>query len=353
VVVTLFGVMNIGAAVGFGMDARERARLMQRLQRPETEFQEVDGVWTWTFKQLPLGSPLEAPRGSAPTLAYIMGIPLIRLRVAVPEELSAGDAAMGEALGRSGSLSLQFMDSHAEQHKQVLAEYQRSSRTSLSTSRKSVVLSASMVGHDVFVPARNMLPVVLMPAIGPAVSAVAAHSESTAPPQQQHILPLHDTSLVSASVDEGPPPLQEERHVPSTWTAFPAEAPRSAVLAALLAEPEHAGPDSEEPLHAVPPIWQEERDKHVDGGSFTLISAGGGDLFAAEALAAFKMKQERMTGTALVLAFLDVNNVLPVVELACRKKAACDLFDGVRVHGVDHDFEALMRLFMGARACQD
>ena len=347
-VVTLFGVMNIGAVVGFGVDARERARLLQRLQRPETEFQEVDGVWTWTFKQLPLGSPLEAPRGSAPTLAYIMGIPLIRLRVALPEELSTGDAAMGEALGRSGSLSLQFMDSHAEQHKQVLAEYRRSSRTSLSTPRTSVVLSASMVGRDMFVPARNVLPVVLVPAIGPAVSAVAAHSESTAPPQQQHPLPLHDTSLVSASVDEGLPPSQGERHVPSTWTAFPAVAPHSSVLAALLAEHEHAGPDSEEPLHAEPPIWQEARDEHVDGGSFTLIS----DFFAAEALAAFKMKQERMTGTALVLAFLDVNNVLPVAELARRKKAACDFFDGVRVHGVDHDFEALMRLFMGARACQ-
>ena len=87
---TLFGVMNIGAVVGFGLDARERKRLVEQMQRPETEFAELPGgVWTWTFKQLPLGSPIEAPRGSAPTLAFLMGIPLSACCSCPPGSLNA------------------------------------------------------------------------------------------------------------------------------------------------------------------------------------------------------------------------------------------------------------------------
>ena len=54
-----------------------------------------------------------------------------------------------------------------------------------------------------------------------------------------------------------------------------------------------------------------------------------------------------MAGTALVLAFLSVNNVCPVAELTSRKEAAAKFFHGVRVPGVHHDFENLLRLFMG------
>ena len=64
-----------------------------------------------------------------------------------------------------------------------------------------------------------------------------------------------------------------------------------------------------------------------------------------EALAAFK--RERMAGTALVLAFLSVNNTVPVAELTYRKEAAVNYFHGVRVPGVHHDFETLLRLLMG------
>jgi hypothetical protein len=64
-----------------------------------------------------------------------------------------------------------------------------------------------------------------------------------------------------------------------------------------------------------------------------------------EALEAFK--RERMAGTALVLAFLSVNNVCPVAELTSRKAAAAKFFHGVRVPGIHHDFENLMRLCMG------
>ena len=64
-----------------------------------------------------------------------------------------------------------------------------------------------------------------------------------------------------------------------------------------------------------------------------------------EALEAFK--RERMAGTALVLAFLSVNNVCPVAELTRRKEAAAKFFHGVHVPGIHHDFENLMRLCMG------
>ena len=259
VVIVLFGGMNVGAVLGFGRDTRERKRLIQQLQRPEADFMELPGgVWTWTFKQLPLGSPIESPAGSAPTIAFLMGIPLIRLRAALPDELYGDSVSMGEALGRADGLSQQFMDSHKDEHKEVTKQYRRTSsaRMSQSTPRTSLVGRTSMSG-----------PMLL----------VQAASGGAAPPAG------------------GAPMLLSN---------------------VLVAMPLATG------------------------------QGGGGDVTTTDG-ALVEFKRERMAGTALVLAFLSVNNTVPVAELTSRKEAASKFFHGVTVPGVDHDFDTLLRLFMG------
>ena len=87
----------------------ERKKTLRLLHEPATGFLEApNGAWTWTCAQRPLSSPVEAPSGSAMTLSRIMGLPFIRLRCALPDELF-GLATVGQALGRREGLSLQGM----------------------------------------------------------------------------------------------------------------------------------------------------------------------------------------------------------------------------------------------------
>ena len=55
---------------------------------------------------------------------------------------------------------------------------------------------------------------------------------------------------------------------------------------------------------------------------------------------------ESLIGTALVFAFLANAKVLPVVEYARRFAAASAHFAGMKVHGIDRDFEALHAMFV-------
>ena len=236
VVITLFGVMNIGAMIGYIVDTRERKRLCQQLRRPEADFLEVEGVWTWRFRQLPLDSPVEAPRGSAPTLAFLMGMPLIRLRMALPDEMLS-DAAIGAVLGRADGLSLDFMNTDGHHLKRML------------TSSRS----------------RKGLPAAGAVAVGQAAPLGAGKSKA---------------------------------RIPAMVLDYAGAARRGAYV-------------------SQPPAARAE------------------------------FKQERMAGTALVLAFMSVNNVLPAAEMAHRKQAACNYFRGVRIPGVHHDFKTLLRLLMG------
>ena len=280
--------MNIGAAVGFVLDARERKHLIQQLQRPETDFLDMPGgVWTWTFKQLPLKSAVEAPTGSAPTLAFLMGIPLIRLRTALPDEL-CGDWTLGTALGRADGLSLNFMAAAKEDHdRAVMAARKRS------------------------------LPPKVAPAPPPA----------DAPVQRGRIPTTRLASLDSELTLVTPPGWKAQRE--PRWKAHvPAVQPAAM---ALPAPQSGAATVVGRPVPSAPMAW--------------LPGRPGSKRFA-QAMEAFK--QERMAGTALVLAFLSVNNAMPVAELTRRKAATCEFFRGVHVPGMHHDFENLMRLFMGA-----
>ena len=268
VVITLFGVMNLGAVVGFILDVRARKQLVQQLQRPEAEFVEMPGgVWTWTFRQLPLKSSVEAPRGSAPTLAFIFGIPLVRLRTALPDEL-CGDWTLGQSLGRADGLSLNFMADAKEDHDRA-------------------VLAART----------TKLPDHLDP-----------HS---------HAAPGRIPSTRFASLDS-----ELAMVAPPGWRGKGAAAAAAAF-----------GGSAAQVVVGTP----------VPGAP--VIPGRPGSKKYNRALAAFK--EERMTGTALVLAFLSVNNQLPTAELTHRKEAAAEFFRDTRVPGVHHDFEALLRLFMG------
>ena len=59
-----------------------------------------------------------------------------------------------------------------------------------------------------------------------------------------------------------------------------------------------------------------------------------------------------MVGTALMLAFLANQRVLPVLELSVRVAAAKEFFRGVRVPGIDHEFDSLLSMFMVMLGCE-
>ena len=105
VVVSLFGFMNVGAVVGYFLDAGERLATLATLQQPQMGFEELPfGVWTWRCVQEPLERAVAAPSGSAMHLATVLGLPFVRLRAAVPECAFAG--SVGQALGRQAGLSV-------------------------------------------------------------------------------------------------------------------------------------------------------------------------------------------------------------------------------------------------------
>jgi hypothetical protein len=120
VVVSLFGFMNAGAAVAFFQDAAQRRATLAALQRPEAGFREMPGgVWLWSCEQAPLDAAVAAPRGSALELAAQRGLPYVRLRAALPEQLMPG--AVGQALGRRNGLSLARLTEAQDDHDAVMA----------------------------------------------------------------------------------------------------------------------------------------------------------------------------------------------------------------------------------------
>jgi hypothetical protein len=65
VICVLFGIMNLGAAVGFLLDARERRAFFAALQHPAVGFRATEeGVWIWKFSLEPLRGEIDAPTGA-------------------------------------------------------------------------------------------------------------------------------------------------------------------------------------------------------------------------------------------------------------------------------------------------
>lgn len=100
IVAILFGLMNAGAALGFVLDSRERRAFLRRMQDPEVGFRATaeSGAWLWRFSLEPLRGELDAPTGPAVALSALLGIPVVRLRAALPDEMLPWDLAT--ALGR-------------------------------------------------------------------------------------------------------------------------------------------------------------------------------------------------------------------------------------------------------------
>jgi hypothetical protein len=65
VICVLFGIMNLGAAVGFLLDARERRAFFAALQHPAVGFRATEeSVWIWKFSLEPLRGEIDAPTGA-------------------------------------------------------------------------------------------------------------------------------------------------------------------------------------------------------------------------------------------------------------------------------------------------
>ena len=109
VVITLFGCMWLGAGVGYFQDARMRARIMHKLQEPRMGFYATEeGAWLWRFHLDPIEKDLAPPTGPAVELAKVFGLPLARLRAALPDELL--EHTLAETLGRRYGLSASGME---------------------------------------------------------------------------------------------------------------------------------------------------------------------------------------------------------------------------------------------------
>jgi hypothetical protein len=110
VVIALFGLMNGGALLGYVLDARARSDVVARLCQPDAGFRNPNGdsnCWVWRFTLEPLVDDIDAPSGTAVTLSAIMGIPYVRLRAALPDEMAA--SGLCNALGRKEAFSVSAM----------------------------------------------------------------------------------------------------------------------------------------------------------------------------------------------------------------------------------------------------
>ena len=122
-VLTLFMFMNFGALVGFYQDTAERRQQLRRLCQPGMGFHDRNGVWTWTLQQNELRHAVEAPSGSAVSIASEFGFPFLRLRLALPEELFAGSVA--QSMGRKDGFSIQGLLNARDENVAVMKQLQR------------------------------------------------------------------------------------------------------------------------------------------------------------------------------------------------------------------------------------
>ena len=120
---TLFVFMNMGALVGFYQDTAERRQQLRRLCQPGMGFNDRNGVWTWTFQQNELRHAVEAPSGSAVSIAGEFGFPFLRLRLALPEELFAGSVA--QSMGRRDGFSVRGLQDARDENVAVMKQLQR------------------------------------------------------------------------------------------------------------------------------------------------------------------------------------------------------------------------------------
>lgn len=129
IVIVLFGGMNIGAGFAWMVDARERRAFVTELQKESVGFCPTkDGIWLWRFSMRPLTRALGAPSGTACELCGLLGVPLPRIRVALPDDLLTW--GMNAALGRRATLSRAALEETRHLNKQLLPSFFGSLRRS-------------------------------------------------------------------------------------------------------------------------------------------------------------------------------------------------------------------------------
>ena len=118
-VMILWGGMNVGAFIGYGLDRDEKKKLLARLMRPECGFRlGQHGEWLWHLDHKDMDQEVEAPQGTAVALCGVFGMPFSRLRMALPEELMPGKLA--HAMGRKYGLSVSRMRADKERETEAL-----------------------------------------------------------------------------------------------------------------------------------------------------------------------------------------------------------------------------------------
>jgi len=181
--------VNIGAAVGGGMDRRERRQYMVRLQKPAMGYREAEGgAWLWSFSVDPMHDIIDAPTGPAVEICELLGIPFARLRYALPDEMLSWD--MSTALGRTYALSKSGWETAAADLKEKLpslfGSFRRSRSVRLSQMDPSKVVAAeqarqAMITMEEFVGTAVVLAFLQVAALMPVAqlaergSAAARH----------------------------------------------------------------------------------------------------------------------------------------------------------------------------------
>lgn len=91
VVLCLFGAMHLFAAAAFALDRRHDNAKRSGLFRAELGFrQHAGGAWTWSAPQGKVDGAMGRNAGPFTALARLVGVPPVRLRAAIPEELLPG-----------------------------------------------------------------------------------------------------------------------------------------------------------------------------------------------------------------------------------------------------------------------
>jgi hypothetical protein len=138
IVIVLFGMMNLGAALGFWLDRGERVGVNEKLCDERCGFRVADdGAWLWRFGLDELEHELSPPTGPAVELAAVFGMPFARLRAALPDEFFT--AELTAALGRKHGFSASGMQASTRWHRDLLNKRKRKKRLSMLTSRSLVV----------------------------------------------------------------------------------------------------------------------------------------------------------------------------------------------------------------------
>lgn len=103
IVAIIFGMMHLVAGIAFAVDLKLRARQLATLQTKQFGFRVLPGgEWVWSFSQHPLEEEVGHLSGPAIDIVRILGLPWVRVRSAIPEELF--DGSLAEATGRKRGL---------------------------------------------------------------------------------------------------------------------------------------------------------------------------------------------------------------------------------------------------------